>query len=448
MAIYVFDDMDPEEANYLGVAYVPLIPLAHDKAITGSFELRRVTLFILNPLYIELILLEPLHLYASLYQHIILIVVSLQRDSALNGAIEVNLQWQFAYVPPRAGTRIPTQPMPPGIAAAGEPTVALMPDESLPPPPPLTTGLQSRPAAPIAALPSNLALAAGGAQGPTRELTNRTAKKSAFSAAGPPQPSGQPMLTQAPQVQATAKSPSPPPTSPPPQTYSPPPPASPPAVAAAAPPTFAAAPPTPAKAAPLATSTPSVTPVKPAPTPTPTPTAAQAAQQRQPQPLLSPPQSPPPSAKMEPKPVEPRSMSDTEDIVVPQRSAASGGVGPSQSAALGGPGGAATAAGGGGPAAEESGDVVTIELHSLSLADESPVFANEEAKKLFVEYKFLNMSTEELELPFTLPKPTEPGRELPLNWKKGTSTVHCTRTCIVHCCTPSKLFTVQHRIAL
>ena len=51
MAIYVFDDMDPEEANYLGVAYVPLIPLAHDKAITGSFELRRVLKSLYSYLY-------------------------------------------------------------------------------------------------------------------------------------------------------------------------------------------------------------------------------------------------------------------------------------------------------------------------------------------------------------------------------------------------------------
>ena len=113
-----------------------------------------------------------------------------------------------------------------------------------------------------------------------------------------------------------------------------------------------------------------------------------------------------------PRPVEPRSMSDTEDIVVPPRSAASGG--PSQSAA---PGAAAAAAPSVAP--EETGDLVSIELHTLALADDSPVFANEQAKKLFVEYKFLNISTDELELPFTLPKPTEPGKELPLNWKKG-----------------------------
>ena len=41
--MYVFDDCDPDETEYLGCAKVPLIPLAHDKTINGTFELRRVS---------------------------------------------------------------------------------------------------------------------------------------------------------------------------------------------------------------------------------------------------------------------------------------------------------------------------------------------------------------------------------------------------------------------
>ena len=43
LEIYVFDDADPEPAFYLGVAKVPLITLANDKTIKGTFELRKVS---------------------------------------------------------------------------------------------------------------------------------------------------------------------------------------------------------------------------------------------------------------------------------------------------------------------------------------------------------------------------------------------------------------------
>ena len=42
MRVYVFDDTEPEDDVYLGMANVPLIPLAHDKQVAGIFELRRV----------------------------------------------------------------------------------------------------------------------------------------------------------------------------------------------------------------------------------------------------------------------------------------------------------------------------------------------------------------------------------------------------------------------
>ena len=43
LEVYVFDDNDSDEAvDYLGLAKIPLIGLAHDKVIKGTFELKRV----------------------------------------------------------------------------------------------------------------------------------------------------------------------------------------------------------------------------------------------------------------------------------------------------------------------------------------------------------------------------------------------------------------------
>jgi protein fantom len=43
LEIYVFDDNEPEDAGlYLGVAKIPLIGLAHDKDIKGTFEIKKV----------------------------------------------------------------------------------------------------------------------------------------------------------------------------------------------------------------------------------------------------------------------------------------------------------------------------------------------------------------------------------------------------------------------
>ena len=41
--MYVFDDADPENAVYLGMTKVPLITIANDKPIRGTFELRKVS---------------------------------------------------------------------------------------------------------------------------------------------------------------------------------------------------------------------------------------------------------------------------------------------------------------------------------------------------------------------------------------------------------------------
>ncbi|XP_053497206.1 protein fantom isoform X3 [Ictalurus furcatus] len=63
LTLYVFDDLDFGDQLYLGKAHVPLISLAHDKAITGTFELT-----------------DPAGLPS--------------------GYIDVTLKWKFTYLPP------------------------------------------------------------------------------------------------------------------------------------------------------------------------------------------------------------------------------------------------------------------------------------------------------------------------------------------------------------
>uniref|UniRef100_A0A8B9GU42 C2 domain-containing protein n=1 Tax=Astyanax mexicanus TaxID=7994 RepID=A0A8B9GU42_ASTMX len=63
LILYVFDDLDLENQLYLGKARVPLISLAHDKAITGMFEL-------------------------------------VDSEGAASGYIDVTLKWKLTYLPP------------------------------------------------------------------------------------------------------------------------------------------------------------------------------------------------------------------------------------------------------------------------------------------------------------------------------------------------------------
>ncbi|XP_062442428.1 protein fantom isoform X3 [Rhea pennata] len=63
LAFYVFDDGEPEEGGYLGKANVPLISLAHDRCISGAFELT-------------------------------------DSERRATGTIRVELKWKFAYLPP------------------------------------------------------------------------------------------------------------------------------------------------------------------------------------------------------------------------------------------------------------------------------------------------------------------------------------------------------------
>uniref|UniRef100_A0A8B9TMR8 RPGRIP1 like n=1 Tax=Anas platyrhynchos TaxID=8839 RepID=A0A8B9TMR8_ANAPL len=65
LTFYVFDDGETEEGGYLGKASVPLISLAHDRSISGTFELT-------------------------------------DSERQVTGAIRVELKWKFAYLPPSA----------------------------------------------------------------------------------------------------------------------------------------------------------------------------------------------------------------------------------------------------------------------------------------------------------------------------------------------------------
>ncbi|XP_022337426.2 protein fantom-like isoform X1 [Crassostrea virginica] len=64
LKVFVFDDSDPEQASYIGIADVPLIPLAHNKAVKGLFELKAA-------------------------------------NGRVSGTIEMEMRWQFTYVPPK-----------------------------------------------------------------------------------------------------------------------------------------------------------------------------------------------------------------------------------------------------------------------------------------------------------------------------------------------------------
>ena len=68
----MFDDTDPEQTSYLGIADIPLIPLAHDKGVAGVFELKGA-------------------------------------DGRVNGCVEVELRWQFTYMFPDITKTVRTQ---------------------------------------------------------------------------------------------------------------------------------------------------------------------------------------------------------------------------------------------------------------------------------------------------------------------------------------------------
>ena len=48
----MFDDVDPEPTACMGMAKIPLISLANDKAIKGTFELKKVRQDVLHRLFV------------------------------------------------------------------------------------------------------------------------------------------------------------------------------------------------------------------------------------------------------------------------------------------------------------------------------------------------------------------------------------------------------------
>ncbi|KAL4234620.1 Protein fantom [Mactra antiquata] len=89
LKIFVFDDTDPEQTAYLGIADIPLIPLAHDKGVTGIFELKGA-------------------------------------HGQINGCVEVELRWQFTYMPPSSLKTTATRPQDTMEAAPQEPPEKLV----------------------------------------------------------------------------------------------------------------------------------------------------------------------------------------------------------------------------------------------------------------------------------------------------------------------------------
>lgn len=67
----------------------------------------------------------------------------------------------------------------------------------------------------------------------------------------------------------------------------------------------------------------------------------------------------------------------------------------------------------------QNSDRITIVVHHLSLTDGSAILQDDNVQMLFVEYKFLECSPEELETPFALPKP-KPGQRISFHFTKGT----------------------------
>ena len=93
LTVFVFDDRDPQVDRYVARADVPLIPLAHENQIRGTFDL-----------------------YDDRGQK--------------NGTMDVILKWAYAYLPPSSATRTPAQRAKAGPSNTREP-LALLPDESV-----------------------------------------------------------------------------------------------------------------------------------------------------------------------------------------------------------------------------------------------------------------------------------------------------------------------------
>lgn len=92
MTIYVFDDRDQKDDRYVARADIPLLPLAHDNEIRGTFDMHN-------------------------------------DRGEKNGTMDVTLKWTYPYMPPTSATRTPVQRSKAGSANPREP-LALLPGES------------------------------------------------------------------------------------------------------------------------------------------------------------------------------------------------------------------------------------------------------------------------------------------------------------------------------
>ncbi|XP_038049511.1 protein fantom-like isoform X2 [Patiria miniata] len=90
LGVYVFDDTDPEDMAYIGVAKIPLISLAHDKAIRGTFELK-------------------------------------QSDGKVNGTVDMVLKWHSTYFAPKLTSGKPKPTKPPTTPSKQAPIIAHRP---------------------------------------------------------------------------------------------------------------------------------------------------------------------------------------------------------------------------------------------------------------------------------------------------------------------------------
>ena len=61
---------------------------------------------------------------------------------------------------------------------------------------------------------------------------------------------------------------------------------------------------------------------------------------------------------------------------------------------------------------------MTVTVSHLSLEPDTPLMDSDLIQRLYVEYRFLGIAPEELETPFSLPKP-KPYNHLVYNFKKG-----------------------------
>ena len=64
--------------------------------------------------------------------------------------------------------------------------------------------------------------------------------------------------------------------------------------------------------------------------------------------------------------------------------------------------------------------MVKVVVSEVALDPGAPTLADPSVKMLFVEYRFLGEPLQETETPYSLPKPSVPGKAIVFNFNKGT----------------------------